>query len=69
LLEEMNAAKEKINTDYDKNKGWADAVMSKAKSITNVFLSNEDIELVKQYSDKIKETYTGMAPTNFNIQE
>lgn len=68
-LEEMNAAKTKINTDYDKNKGWADAVMSKAKSVTNVFLSSEDIELVKQYSDKIKETYTGMAPSNFNIQE
>lgn len=68
-LEDMKAAKVTINADYDKNKGWADLVMNKAKSITNVFVSKEDIEMVKQYSDKITEAYTGMAPTNFNVPE
>jgi hypothetical protein len=68
-LEEMKAAKSTINNDYDKNKGWADAVMDKAKSVTNIFVSKEDIELVKQYSAKITEAYTGgMAPSNFNVQ-
>jgi hypothetical protein len=68
-LEEMKAAKVKVNTEYDKNKEWADLVMDKAKSVTNIFVSKEDIELVKQYSDKITEAYTGMAPSNFNIAE
>jgi hypothetical protein len=68
-LAEMKAAKSTINNDYDKNKGWADLVMDKAKTVTNVFLSKEDIELVKQYSPKITEAYTGMAPTNFNVQQ
>jgi nicotinamide mononucleotide adenylyltransferase len=68
-LEEIKAAKVKVNEDYNKNKGWADLVMDKAKSLTNVFVSKEDIELVKQYSDKITEAYTGMAPSNFNVPE
>jgi hypothetical protein len=68
-LEELKASKEKINQDYDKNKGWADLVMDKTKSVTNIFMSKEDIELVKQYSPKITETYTGMAPSNFNVSE
>lgn len=68
-LEEMKAAKVQVNTDYDKNKGWADLVMNKAKSVTNLFICKEDVELVKQYSDKITEAYTGMAPSNFNIPE
>jgi hypothetical protein len=68
-LGEMKAAKEKINTDYDKNKGWADAVMDKTKTVTNIFVSREDIELVKQYADKITEAYTGMAPSNFKVPE
>jgi hypothetical protein len=68
-LEEMKAGKAKINEDFDKNKGWADLVMDKAKSLTNIFVSKEDIEMVKQYSDKITEAYTGMAPTNFNVSE
>lgn len=69
-LEEMKAAKSTINNDYDKNKGWADAVMSKAKSVTNIFVSKEDIELVKQYSPKITEAYTGgIAPSDFNVQQ
>lgn len=68
-LEEMKAAKVKINTDYEKNKGWADAVMDKAKTVTNIFVSKEDIELVKQYSDKIMEAYSGLAPTNFNVTQ
>jgi hypothetical protein len=68
-LEEMKAAKTTINTDYEKNKGWADAVMDKTKTVTNLFVSKEDIELVKQYSDKIMEAYTGMAPSNFNVTQ
>jgi hypothetical protein len=66
-LEEMKAAKTTINSDYEKNKGWADAVMAKTKSVTNLFVSKEDVELVKQYSEKIMEAYTGMAPSNFNV--
>jgi hypothetical protein len=68
-LEEMKAAKVTINTDYDKNKGWADAVMNATRGVTNLFVSKEDIGLVKQYSDKITEAYTGMAPSNFNVPE
>ena len=69
-IEQMKAGKSTINADFEKNKGWADLVMSKAKSVTNLFVSKEDIELVKQYFDKITEAYTGgMVPTNFNVAE
>jgi hypothetical protein len=68
-LEQMKAAKTTINTDYDKNKGWADLVMDKAKSVTNLFVSKEDIELVKQFSPQILEAYAGMQPANFNVTE
>jgi hypothetical protein len=44
--------------------------MNKVKSISNQFISKEDVELVKQNFDKITEAYTGgIIPTNFNVNE
>lgn len=69
-LKEMQAGKEKINADYDKNKGWADLVMNKTKDICNLFIAKEEIELVKQNMDKITESYTGgIIPKNFNVSD
>jgi len=67
-IEEMKAAKNQMNSEYSKNKYWADLVIDKTKSITNQFISKEDVELVKQYFDKITESYTGgVVPTQFNV--
>jgi len=68
-LEEMKAAKSKINSEYGNNKYWADLVMDKTKSITNQFTSKEDVELVKTYKDKITEAYAGTPPANFTVNE
>jgi hypothetical protein len=68
-LEEMKSAKSKVNTEYGNNKYWADLVMDKTKSITNQFVSKEDVELVKSYKDKITEAYAGTVPTSFNVNE
>jgi hypothetical protein len=68
-LEEMKKNKTKINTEFDKNKGWADLVMNGTKKICNVFIDPKEAELVKQYADQITEAYTGMAPSNFNVKE
>lgn len=69
-MAEMKANKEKINSEFDKNKAWADPVMDATKGITNLFVSKEDVELIKTYFDKITEAYTGgVVPTNFNVAE
>lgn len=69
-LKEMQAGKEKINSEYDKNKEWADLVMDKTKAICNLFISKEEVELVKQYMDRITEAYTGgVIPKNFNVSQ
>lgn len=69
-LKEMQAGKEKITADYDKNKGWADLVMDKTKFVCNLFIAKEEIELVKQNMEKITESYTGgVMPKNFNVSE
>lgn len=67
-LEEMKKSKTDINTEFDKNKEWADLVLNKTKSLTNLFISKEEADLVKQYFDKISEAYTGgVIPVNFNV--
>ena len=69
-IEALKAGKKEVNTDYEKNKYWADLVLDKVKSISNQFITSEDIELVKQNFDKITEAYTGgIIPTNFNVNE
>lgn len=69
-LEEMKKSKTNINAEFDKNKGWADLVLNKTKGLTNLFISKEEAELVKQYFDKITEAYTGgIIPTNFNVNQ
>lgn len=38
--------------------------------LTNLFISKEEADLVKQYADKITEAYTGgVMPTNFNVSQ
>jgi major membrane immunogen (membrane-anchored lipoprotein) len=67
-LEEMKKGKADVNAEFDKNKEWADLVLNKTKSLTNLFISKEEADLVKQYFDKITEAYTGgVMPTNFNV--
>lgn len=67
-LEQMKANKKIVNTEYNNNKDWAVLVMDKTKSITNIFISKKEIELVEEYFDKITEAYSKVpAPTNFNI--
>jgi len=69
-IEALKSGKKDVNTDYEKNKYWADLVMDKMKSVSNQFITNEEIELVKQNFDKITEAYTGgIIPTNFNVSE
>jgi hypothetical protein len=69
-IAEMKTAQQQVNTDYDKNKGWADLVMDKTKALTNVFVAKEDVELVRQYGDKITAAYTGgIVPTHFQVPE
>lgn len=68
--EEMKESKETINKDFEKNKKWADLVMNKVKAISNIFISKEDVDLVKKYFDQITEAYTGgVVPTNFNVKD
>lgn len=68
-MEEMKTAKGQINDEFEKNKKFADKVLDKTKSITNQFISKDDIELVKKNLSKIQETYTGgIIPTNFNVK-
>lgn len=40
-------------------KNWAKKIMKSTKKITGLFISEEDIVIVKKYEDKILETYTG----------
>jgi hypothetical protein len=69
-IEEMKAKKHEVNNNYEKNKYWADLVLDKTKSITNQFISKEDVELVKTYFDKITEAYAGgLVPKEFNVYE
>lgn len=69
-LEEMKKNKGVINAEYDKNKEWADLVLNKTKSLTNLFISKEEADIVKQYFDKITEAYTGgVMPANFNVSQ
>lgn len=59
LKEELLKNAEKLNIDWDKNKKWAEKVLKSTKKISGMFISKQDIELVKQYEQEISEAYTG----------
>ncbi len=59
LKEELIKGTEKLQKNWDKNKKWAKKVMKSTKKITGLFISEEDIAIVKKHEDKIMEAYTG----------
>lgn len=69
-LEELKAAKGQINDEFKKNKKFADKVLTKTKSVTNQFISPEDVELIRKNFDKIQNAFTGgIVPSNFNVKD
>jgi len=66
--EQMNAANQQINQDWEKNKKWADLVMDKTKKLTNIFVNEKDIEVVMKHEKEIMEAYTGFAMPEYDVQ-
>jgi len=58
-IEELKENEKKIKDSWQENKKWADLVLDNVKKVTNIFVSKEDIELIKKYENEILEAYTG----------
>ncbi len=59
IKEELLKGTKQLEESWKKNKKWADKVMKSTKKFTGLFISEDDIAIVKEYEDKIMEAYTG----------
>ncbi len=59
-IAELTENTKKLEDYWVKNKKWADFIISGVEDITDIFVSEEDIELVKKHEAEIMEAYTGI---------
>jgi len=59
LKEELLKGTEKLQKNWKKNEKWAKMVMKSTEKISGLFISEEDIAIVKKYEDQIMEAYAG----------
>lgn len=59
LKEELLKGTEKLQKNGKKNEKWVKKIMKSTKKISGLFISEEDIAIVKKYEDKILDAYTG----------